>query len=245
MNIKSAARRGRREDFLGNFTNLKCKECGRTFELGAVSVCEYCFGSLDVDYNYERITKLVTKKRIRRYNPDIWRYSDFLPLDGPNFVNLSPGFTPLQKADRLGAELGIKNLYIKNETVNPTFSCKDRMVAVAVSRAVELGFDTVACASTGNLAQSLAAHAARAGLKSYIFIPHDSEPVKLTSTRIYDPTLIAVKGTTARINSLCNEVMSRVRWAFVNINSITIVWKMKFAAVSPRPYPSFSLTDRR
>lgn len=203
---------------MGNFTNLKCKECGRTFEPGAVSVCEYCFGALDVDYNYERITKLVTKKRIRRNNPDIWRYSDFLPLDGPNFVDLSPGFTPLLKADRLGAELGIKNLYIKNETVNPTFSCKDRMVAVAVSRAVELGFDTVACASTGHLAQSLAAHAARAGLKSYIFIPHDAEPVKLTSTRIYDPTLIAVKGTTARINSLCNEVMSRVRWAFVNIN---------------------------
>jgi len=203
---------------LGNFTNLKCKECGRTFDLGAASVCEYCFGSLDVDYNYERITKLVSKKRIRKLNPDIWRYRDFLPLDGAGFVDLSPGFTPLQRAHRLAAELGIKNLYIKNETVNPTFSCKDRMVAVAVSRAVELGFDTVACASTGNLAHSLAAHGARAGLKSYIFIPHDAEPVKLTATRVYDPVLIAVKGTTARINSLCNEVMSRVHWGFVNIN---------------------------
>jgi threonine synthase len=203
---------------LGNFTNLKCRECGRKFDAVAVSVCEYCFGSLDVDYNYQRIAKIVTKKRIRRLNPDIWRYHDFLPVEGPEFVNLSAGFTPLQKADRLGAELGIKNLFIKNETVNPTFSVKDRMVAVAVSRAVELGFDTVACASTGNLAHSLAAHAARAGLKSCIFIPHDAEPVKLTSTQIYDPLLVAVKGSTARINSLCNEAMSRMRWGFVNIN---------------------------
>ncbi len=203
---------------LGNFTSLKCRECGRKFDAVAASVCEYCFGALDVDYNYQRIAKIVTKKRIRRLEPDIWRYHDFLPVEGTEFVNLSAGYTPLQRANRLGAELGIKNLFIKNETMNPTFSVKDRMVAVAVSRAVELGFDTVACASTGSLAHSLAAHAARAGLKSCIFIPHDAEPMKLTSTQIYDPLLIAVKGSTSRINSLCNEAMSRMNWGFVNIN---------------------------
>jgi len=203
---------------LGSLTNLKCRECGRTFETGAFGVCDYCFGSLEVDYNYPRIAKLSSKKRIKKEKPDIWRYREFLPLESENFVDLSPGFTPLQRSERLGAELGIKNLYIKNETVNPTFSCKDRMVAVAVSRAVELGYSAVACASTGNLAHSLAAHAARAGIKSYIFIPHDAEPVKLAATRVYDPILIAVRGTTARINSLCNEVMSKMPWAFVNIN---------------------------
>lgn len=203
---------------MGNLTTLKCRECGRTSEPGAASVCEYCFGPLDVDYNYGRISKLVTKKRIRKGPASIWRYIEFLPLDGTRLIDLSPGFTPLQPAERLAAELGIRNLFIKNETVNPTFSCKDRMVAVAVSRAVELGYDTVACASTGNLANSLAAHAARAGLKSFIFIPHDAEPVKLTCTSVYDPVLIAVRGSTARINALCNEVMNRWPWAFVNIN---------------------------
>jgi threonine synthase len=203
---------------LGNHTTLKCKECGRTFEPGAISACEFCFGPLDVDYNYGRIAKLVTKKRIRKGPASIWRYSEFLPLDGTHIVDLAPGFTPLQPAERLGVELGLRNLFIKNETVNPTFSCKDRMVAVATSRALELGYEVVACASTGNLAHSLAAHAARAGLKSFIFVPHDAEQVKLTATAVYDPVLVAVRGTTARINALCNEIMNRVPWAFVNIN---------------------------
>jgi len=203
---------------LGNITNLKCKECGRTFDPGAVSVCEYCFGPLEVDYNYERIAKLVTKKKIRKGPASIWRYAEFLPLDSNGYVDLSPGFTPLLKAERLGAELGIKNLYIKNDAVNPTFSVKDRMVAVAASRALELGFNVFACASTGNLANSVAAHAACAGIKSYILIPHDAEQITMTATNICAPVMIAVRGTTAKINSLCNEIIAREPWAFLNIN---------------------------
>jgi threonine synthase len=203
---------------LSNLAGLKCKECGRAFDPGAVSVCDYCFGPLEADYNYQRASKLATRKKIKKGTPDIWRYMELLPLEGTRPVDLSPGFTPLLKADNLGARLGVKNLYLKDETVNPTHSVKDRMVAVAVSRAVELGFSVVACASTGNLAHSLAAHAARAGLKSVIFVPHDAEPAQLAAINIYEPALIAVKGGTQRINALCNEAMARERWAFVNIN---------------------------
>ncbi len=197
---------------------LICRKCHRTFEAKALYYCEYCFGPLDVDYDYAKIKKVIARKRVRKGPSSIWRFKDLLPVDGERYVEIHAGYTPLQRADRLGAMLGIKNLFIKNDTLNPTYSTKDRMVSVAVSRGIELGYKTLACASTGNLAQSLAAHAAKAGLKSYIFVPNDTEPLKLTATGIYNPNVLFVDGTTEEINKLCLEFMSRTSWGFVNVN---------------------------
>ena len=204
---------------MGYVSGLKCKECGNKYDKLPIHVCELCFGPLEIDYNYDKIKEIVTKDSIEKGPPSIWRYKDLLPLDEDPKVGFHCGFTPLKKAENLGKELGLKNLYVKNDSVNhPTFSFKDRVVAVAISKAIEFGFDTVSCASTGNLANSVAAHAAEAGLKSYIFIPDGLEIGKVLGTLIYGTKLIRVKGNYDDVNRLCSEIGENHKWAFVNIN---------------------------
>jgi threonine synthase len=207
---------------LDRLKGLKCRECGRYYPSSPVHVCEFCFGPLEVDYDYEVIRARVSRARIEAGPPSIWRYADLLPVelpDGQPVVGAAVGFTPLIRARNLAEEWGVKELYVKNDSVcHPTCSFKDRVVAVAIDRAKEFGFDTVACASTGNLANSVAAHAAEARLHSYIFIPADLEPGKVTATLVYGPTLVEVQGTYDEVNRLCAEVGDKYRWAFVNIN---------------------------
>ena len=197
---------------------LKCRECGSTYPLEPKHVCEFCFGPLEVDYDYDAIKSAISRERIESGPHSIWRYADLLPVEGPPRVDLSVGFTPLVRADRLAQRLGIKELYIKNDTANPTWSFKDRVVSVALSRAVEFGFETAACASTGNLANSVAAHAAHAGLKCFVFIPADLEAGKVMNSLVYGPNVIAVRGNYDEVNRLCSEIADRTNWAFVNVN---------------------------
>jgi threonine synthase len=207
---------------LDRLKGLKCRECGRNYPSSPVHVCEFCFGPLEVDYDYEVIRARVSRARIEAGPPSIWRYADLLPVelpDGQPAVGAAVGFTPLIRARNLAEEWGVKELYVKNDSVShPTWSFKDRVVAVAICKAKEFGFDTVACASTGNLANSVAAHAAEARLKSYIFIPADLEQGKVIATLIYAPTLVEVQGTYDEVNRLCAEVGDKYHWAFVNIN---------------------------
>jgi len=201
---------------------LKCRECGRYYPSSPIHVCEFCFGPLEVDYDYEVIASQISRAKIEAGPPSIWRYAPLLPLnipEGETHVGQAVGFTPLLRARNLAEELGVKELWVKNDSVcHPTWSFKDRVVAVAIGKAKEFGFDTVACASTGNLANSVAAHSAEARLKSYIFIPADLERGKIITTLIYAPTLVAVEGTYDEVNRLCAEVGDKYRWAFVNIN---------------------------
>ena len=198
---------------------LKCRECGRLYPKEVVFVCEYCFGSVEVDYDYDAIRKVLTPASFATRPNSLWRYRELLPIEGEPTVGLTSGFTPFFRAERLADVLGVRELYIKDDSVShPTLSFKDRVVSVALTRAKELGFDTVACASTGNLANSVAAHSARAGLKRYIFIPADLEMGKIVASLIYRPTLIAVEGTYDEVNRLCAEIGAKYPWAFVNIN---------------------------
>jgi threonine synthase len=198
---------------------LKCRECRRGYPLVPSHVCEFCFGPLEVDYDYDALRGRVTRESIAGGPHSIWRYKDLLPIESDVAVGHHVGFTPLIRARNLAEELGVAELYIKNDSVcHPTWSFKDRVVSVAVTKAREFGFDTIACASTGNLANSVAAHAAEGRLKSYIFIPADLEPGKVTGTLVYLPTLVAVEGTYDEVNRLCSEVADKYRWAFVNIN---------------------------
>ena len=198
---------------------LKCRECSREFPKEALYVCEYCFGPLEVDYDYEGIKKKLTKKVIESRAKNLWRYRELMPIDKDPTDGLKSGFTPLIRAKNLEKALGVKELYIKDDSVNhPTLSFKDRVVAVALSKAKEFGFKTVACASTGNLANSVAAQSAVAGLERFIFIPADLESGKVIATLIYNPTLIAVEGNYDQVNRLCSEVATKYKWAFVNIN---------------------------
>ena len=201
---------------------LKCRECGRGYPASPVHVCEFCFGPLEVDYDYEAIGARVSRARIEAGPPSIWRYADLLPLDVPDGeppIGPHVGFTPLVRAHNLAREWGVRELYVKNDAVcHPTCSFKDRVVAVAVAKAREFGFDTVACASTGNLANSVAAHAAEAGLKACVFIPADLEQGKVIGTLVYAPTLVEVQGTYDEVNRLCAEIGDKYHWAFVNIN---------------------------
>jgi threonine synthase len=201
---------------------LKCRECGRGYPASPVHVCEFCFGPLEVDYDYEAIGARVSRARIEAGPPSIWRYADLLPLDVPDGeppIGPHVGFTPLVRARNLAREWGVRELYVKNDAVcHPTCSFKDRVVAVAVAKAREFGFDTVACASTGNLANSVAAHAAEAGLKACVFIPADLEQGKVIGTLVYAPTLVEVQGTYDEVNRLCAEIGDKYHWAFVNIN---------------------------
>jgi threonine synthase len=198
---------------------LKCKECGTEYELKASHVCEECFGPLEVKYDYSNLRLTVTRESIQAGPNSIWRYRSFLPVATDNYIDVGTGMTPLVRSQRLARRLGLKNLYIKNDAVNmPTLSFKDRVVSVALSRARELGFTTVSCASTGNLANSTAAIAAYAGLDCCVFIPSDLEAGKVLGSLIYSPTLMSVKGNYDQVNRLCSEVANTHGWGFVNIN---------------------------
>ena len=197
---------------------LKCRECGREYPAEPLNVCDFCFGPLEVVYDYATISEVVSRDRISQGPLSIWRYADLLPANSEEPVDIMAGYTPLIKAKNLGKRLGLNNLYLKNDSVNPSFSFKDRPVSVAATTAVEFGFDTLACASTGNLACSVAAHAARAGIRSIVFIPSDLERGKVIGAAIYGPTLVAVDGTYDEVNRLCSEIGDNYPWAFVNIN---------------------------
>jgi threonine synthase len=198
---------------------LRCRECRAEYELQATHVCEACFGPLDVHYDYDAIRRVTSRESIEAGPPTMWRYRSLLPLeDGAPIVTLGEGLTPLVKADRLGAELGLRNLYLKNDSMNPTNSFKDRVVSVAVSWARAHGFETIGCASTGNLANSVAAYAARAGLECFVFVPDDIENEKMVATGVFEPNVIAVRGTYDEVNRLCSQVMEELPWAFCNIN---------------------------
>src|SRR5256886_16304479 len=198
---------------------LKCRECGREYPLTATHVCEFDFGPLEVVYDYDRIKKSLTRAAIGGRPKAMWRYRELLPIVGDPTVGTQVGFTPLVKADRLAKRLGIRELWIKNETVNyPSLSVKDRVVSVALSRAKELGFPTVACASTGNLANSVAANAASVGLRAYVFIPSDLEQGKIVNSLIYGAVVIGIKGHYDVVNRLCAEIAGKYGWAFLNVN---------------------------
>ena len=199
-------------------TSLLCRECGNETELAPVNACDFCFGPMEVTYDYDALRGRVTRERIESGPKSIWRYIDLLPVDGEFVIDLGVGFTPLVRADNLARRLGMRELWIKNDTHNPTWSFKDRVVAVASSRARQFEFDTLACASTGNLANSVAAHAARAGLRAVVFIPHDLEVGKIVGSAVYRPTIIAVDGSYDDVNRLCSELADNRWWAFVNIN---------------------------
>jgi threonine synthase len=197
---------------------LRCRECAREYPLDPIHVCEFCFGPLEVDYDYEAMRKAVSRESIERGPASLWRYGDFLPCDVDTTIDLNTGFTPLVRARNLGEELGLTHLYVKNDCVNPTWSFKDRVVAVASAKAREFGFDTLACASTGNLANSVSAHAAKAGMDAYVFVPADLESGKLLGSAVYGATLVAVDGSYDEVNRLCSELVDKYPWAFVNIN---------------------------
>ena len=197
---------------------LQCRECGQLYPAEARHVCELCFGPLEVAYDYDLIRRSISREAIASGPRTLWRYTQLLPIEGEHVVNTHTGFTPLVKAENLGKALGLNNLWVKNDTVNPTFSFKDRPVSIASTRARELGFEALACASTGNLAGSVAAHAAKAGLQAFIFIPNDLEPAKIVGAAMYEPTIIAVEGNYDDVNRLSSEIADLYPWAFVNIN---------------------------
>ena len=196
---------------------LRCRKCGREYHLEPLNLCDFCFSPLEVVYDYKAMSRGVSKEKIAGGPLSMWRYRELLPIDG-DVVDIGTGLTPLVKADNLGHELGLEQLYIKNDCLNPTHSFKDRVVSVAITKAREFGFSIIACASTGNLAASVAAHAAKARLKSYVFIPSDIEQSKMISTAIYNPTLVAVKGSYDDVNRLCSRLVEKYNWGFININ---------------------------
>ena len=210
-------------------SHLQCKECKAQYPLEALYVCETCFGPLEVVYDHSRTSGDVgeLRRRIQGGPQNIWRYADFLPLAGgppgpsgrlASRVGLPAGCTPLIRADRLAERLGLREVWVKNDAANPTHSFKDRVVSVAVTRARELGFETIACASTGNLANSVAAHGAALGLDSYVFIPSDLEEQKILATGVYGTKVVGVEGNYDDVNRLCTELCAERDWAFVNIN---------------------------
>ncbi len=211
-------------------SHLQCKECKAEYPLEALYVCEQCFGPLEVVYDHSRLVdggRDELRRRIQAGPQNIWRYADFLPLaEGPpgpsgrfaSRVGLPAGCTPLIRADRLAAALGLREVWVKNDAANPTHSFKDRVVSVACARARELGFQTLACASTGNLAGSVAAHGAALGMESYVFIPADLEEQKVLATGVYGTKLVAVEGNYDDVNRLCTELCAEREWAFVNVN---------------------------
>ncbi len=198
---------------------LKCRECGQEYAIEPTHVCEFCFGPLEVVYDYEKLEGIFTRELIESRPQTMWRYKELLPIDGEPTVGAQNGFTPLVRARNLEKALGVSELYIKNDSVcYPTLSFKDRVVSVALSKAVEFGFKTVACASTGNLAGSVAANAAAAGLESYVFIPHDLEQGKVIGAGIFGTKIIGINGAYDDVNRLCSEVAGKYGWAFVNVN---------------------------
>ncbi|MBT3862881.1 MAG: threonine synthase [Chloroflexi bacterium] len=200
-----------------NVQSLRCKECGRDYPLEPIYVCDFCFGPLEVSYDYDAIAKNISRESIQDGPLTIWRYDELLPASRDNAVNIGAGMTPLLKADNLGKELGLNNLWIKNDAANPTHSFKDRVVSVAATKAVEFDFDTIACASTGNLAGATAAHGAKAGMNTMVFIPSDLERGKILGAAIFG-SVVLVNGNYDDVNRLCSELGDDRRWAFVNIN---------------------------
>jgi threonine synthase len=200
-------------------SELRCKECGEGYPLEARFVCDSCFGPLEVAYDFSGLDAAETKRKVQAGSRGIWRYSDFLPFEARPSDPLEPGLTPLVRADRLAERLGLEaEIWVKNDAANPTHSFKDRVVAVSLAKARELGFETVACASTGNLANAVAAHAAAAGLDSYVFVPSNLEEQKLLATGVYGTKLVGVRGNYDDVNRLCTELAETRPWAFVNVN---------------------------
>src|SRR3989441_910286 len=197
---------------------LQCKECGDRYALEARYACERCFGPLEVVYDFSSLEPAETRRRIQAGPPTIWRYADFLPFEERPRTALVAGVTPLVKADRLAERLGLGELWVKNDAANPTHSFKDRVVTIALAKARELGYRVVACASTGNLANAIAAHAAAAGLESYVFVPSDLEEQKILATGVYGTRLVAVRGSYDDVNRLCTQLSGERDWAFVNVN---------------------------
>jgi threonine synthase len=199
--------------------SLRCKECNTTYPLEARYVCEQCFGPLEVAYApFDGADPAELRRRIQAGPPSLWRYGDFLPVATAPPRALQAGLTPLLRVEGLAEALGLKHVWIKNDAANPTHSFKDRVVSIATARARELGFETIACASTGNLANAVAAHAAAAGLNSYVFIPNDLEEQKVLATGVYGTNLVKVRGNYDDVNRLCTELSAEREWAFVNIN---------------------------
>src|SRR5262245_22740609 len=207
-------------DFFMSFVKgLKCRECGREYPVKLLAGCEECFGPLEVDYHYESIAKILKRDVIASRPKSIWKYRELLPLESDPVIGLGTGGTPLLRADRLGRQLGIDNLYLKNDAVNaPTLSFKDRVTAVAINKALEFGLEAVGCASTGNLANSVAANAAAAGLPAYILVPDNLERAKISATSVYGARVIAVRGNYDDVNRLCTQIADRYPWGFVNVN---------------------------
>jgi threonine synthase len=198
---------------------LKCRECGEKYPQKGVHVCEVCFGPLEVQYDYAAMRGKVTRESIESKPRNLWRYSDLLPIDAEPKAGLYSGYTPLRRAHNLEKVLGVKQLYIKDDSANyPTWSYKERVVSVAITKAIELGYDTVGCASTGNLANSVAAHAAVAGLKAFVMIPHDLEQGKVLGSLIFGPTMVRIQGNYDDVNRLCSEIADKYKWAIVNVN---------------------------
>ncbi|HJZ85640.1 MAG TPA: threonine synthase, partial [Polyangia bacterium] len=198
---------------------LKCRECSREYPKAPLHVCEFCFGPLEVAYDYEGAGRTLTRDAVSRRPPSMWRFRELLPLDGEPTVGERVGGTPLVRAHRLEKQLHLRELWIKNDAVSfPTLSFKDRVVSVALSKAREFGMSTVACASTGNLANSVAANAAAAGLRAFIFIPYDLEQTKVIGTTVYGANVIGIRGTYDDVNRLCSEVAGKYGWGFVNVN---------------------------
>jgi threonine synthase len=211
----SMANSERREHYV---TGLRCRACGQQGPATAAHLCELCFGPLEVVYDYSAVAAVISRERIEAGPPTLWRYSDLLPVGGTEMVSLGEGFTPLVHARNLGAELGLRNLHLKNDTVNPTNSFKDRVVVVALNWALQNGIRTIACASTGNLANSVAAYAARAGVRAVVFIPADLEPQKIATTAVFGASIVPVAGTYDDVNRLCTELADDLDWGFCNIN---------------------------
>ncbi len=198
-------------------TTLRCRKCGREYPLEPLNLCDFCLSPLEVNYDYKSMAAKVHREKLAKGQFSMWRYRDMLPVEG-EVVDLGTGFTPLIKADNLGNEIGLDHLYIKNDCLNPTYSFKDRVVSVAVTKAREFGFEAVACASTGNLAASVAAHAAKTNMKAYVFVPANVEPGKLVGAAIYNPVLITVDGSYDDVNCLCRQLTEKFNWGFININ---------------------------
>ncbi len=196
---------------------LRCRKCGQEYPLQPRNKCDFCLSPLEVTYDYQAMAGAVTRRKIEAGSRSMWRYRDLLPAEEKE-VDVGTGFTPLVKAENLGREIGLERLYIKNDCLNPTYSFKDRPVSVATTKAREFGFDTIACASTGNLAASVAAHAAKAGMQAYVFVPSNVERGKLVGTAIYNPVLVKVEGSYDDVNRLCALVAQKYNWGFINVN---------------------------